>query len=69
MNFIPFEYIGSFRLDDDASKYSNILSQYKRKTSDEYGNTYYYSPEYEAYYKGHYVMITEKKNMCCILLW
>ena len=68
MDFIPFEHVGIFKLDDKIEKYTDILSKYKYKPANEYGDEYYYSPEYEAYYQGHYVMVTEEK-ICAVFCY
>ena len=59
--FIPFKRYGDFILDDDIAKYANILSAYKYEAPDEYGDEYYYSPDYKPYYTGHSLMVIDKK--------
>ena len=59
MEFAPFEYVGVFKLDDDVENYSDVLSKYRFQEANEYGDEYYYSPEYQACYQGHFVQVSE----------
>ncbi|MBP3195176.1 MAG: hypothetical protein J6M05_05875 [Cardiobacteriaceae bacterium] len=64
MTFIPFERVGIFQLDDDVTKYFNILSEYEYEPADEYGNEYYhFSKNYidDINSDTHFVEVTNGK--------
>lgn len=61
MIFIPFERIGDFYLDDEVSKYKNILSKYIHVPKDEYGYEYYHVNEPYTDKDSHFIAVTNNK--------
>ena len=61
MNFIPFERVGIFQLDDDIRKYSDVLSKYFHEPIDEYGSEYFHVGDDETVDDTHFLQIKDNR--------
>ncbi|MBR1375219.1 MAG: hypothetical protein IJ566_03955 [Cardiobacteriaceae bacterium] len=61
MNFIPFKQVGIFQLDDDVSRYSDVLATYFYEAVDEYGNEYYHLAEPYSAEDSHMLQVVDGK--------
>ena len=61
MDFVPFEYVGIFKLDDDVNNYLDELSQYVHLEKDEHGFEYYHISEPYSEKDNLFLSVTDGK--------